>query len=233
MKWTGQGITVGAVMTVCSVGALPAYAIAPLASDDSSVVDECRIETWLERDVGQQNYWFRPACNIAGFQVITAFARAGDHQPNMFEVAVKRSFSELTDTSIGTSFELSHFFDEGSSMKGDTYANFVASKSFFDGQFALHMNLGHVFREYETNDWTAGVIAEYAINDSQWLLLDVYRESAGRPSIMLGYILEVIPDRLELELGYGRALYNNGQGNNGQDREEFFSFGFAYHFKAF
>lgn len=218
-------LSTGAALLLALTSMGKAQAARPLITDDATIVDHCQVETWWQRDSGESSLWLVPACNFANVEWALGGAKTTAGEKNEFALSAKTELRQLQPNDYGITVEVGHEFPAGSSLRGDTHLNMAFTKSWFDDQFLLHFNTGQVFREQAHNDWTSGVAAQWEVAQSQWLFAELYRETAGRPFFQLGYFVEVLPDRLQLDVSYGNRFHEKGS-------ESFVSAGFVFYFSV-
>lgn len=218
-------LSAGAAVLLALTSMGKAHAARPFITDDATIVDHCQIESWWQREGGASALTIMPACNFAGVEWALGGSKTARGEKNAYAFSAKTELKQLQANHYGITAEIGHEFAAGRSMRGDTHFNMALTKSWFDDQFLLHFNTGQVFREQAHNDWTSGVAAQWEVAQSQWLFAELYRETAGRPFFQLGYFVEVLPDRLQLDVSYGNRFHEKGS-------ESFVSAGFVFYFSV-
>lgn len=203
-----------------------ALAARPFLTDDATVVDDCQIESWWQKEGGDSSLWIMPACNVSGVELAAGAAKTASGESNIFALSAKAELKPLQINDYGVTAEVAYEFASGSSLRGDTHVNFALTKSHMDDNVLIHFNLGRLLRYEQSNDWTAGVALQLETLENHWVFVEGYREERGRPLYQVGYLTEILPERLQLDISYGNRLSTKG----GQD---LFTAGLAYYFKAF
>lgn len=213
-------------LTTCTITINAAHAARPFITDDATIVDNCQIESWWQRDNGQSSFWLVPACNMAGVELAVGGTKTASNEKNSYTFSAKTELKALQPNHFGITLGVSHDIAAGDSLRGDTHLNIALTKSGLDDQFLIHVNAGHMLRQHGNNDWTTGIAGQWQAAESQWLFAELYREQAGRPYYQLGYLVEVLPDRLQLDASYGNRFHEKGG-------ENFVSAGLVFYFSAF
>lgn len=213
------------LLLTCVISSI-AHAGRPLFTDDATLVEDCQIESWWQREQGEHAFWQLPACHVGGVELAVGAAKTQSAEADLFVLAAKTEILRLKPDSYGVTLQLEHELAEGNAMRGDTHLNFSLSKSWLADDWLLHLNAGYLRRYQARNDWTAGVAVQRQIARTQSVFIELYRETAGRPLYQLGYIIEPIRDRLQLDISFSNRL----SGSGGQ---EFYSAGFVYYFSLY
>ncbi len=209
-------------LTTCLLGN-NAHAARPFITDDATIVDHCQVESWWQRDSSEQSLWVLPACNFAGVEWSLGGAKTGRNEPNLYALSAKTELKQLEPNHYGLTVEVGHEFSPGHTLNNATHINLALTKGWLDDQLHLHVNMGRLFQQQAHDNWTTGIAAQWQLVSSQWIFAELFREAAGRPNYQLGYFVEVLPERLQLDVSYGNKLHEKG-------RESFISAGFVYYF---
>ncbi len=200
---------------------LPALAGRPMLNDDATLVDHCQLESWVERQAGANTFWAIPACQAFGVEWGIGLAKTPGGEPQQYAFAAKTELKTLESNGFGITAQLAYQFAADARREGDWLLNLAYTRSLADDAVLIHANLGHLKRDSTTNDWVAGVAAQFAVRENHWVFAELYREQAGRPLYQLGYLAELIPERLQLDVSY-----SNGLGRSG--REDLFTAGMVF-----
>ncbi|MCC5826438.1 hypothetical protein [Alkalimonas sp.] len=202
-----------------------AYAGRPMITDDATLVDDCQLESWWQRNRGPNEFWLAPACQLAGVEWGFGYASQTAGAPELYELAAKTELRVLEPNNWGATLGFSHGFAQGS-FRGDQHLNLAVTHSFADDAWLLHSNLGYASNRDSRNEWTAGVALEREVFNNHWAFVEVFRETAGRPFYQLGYRFEPKAERLQLDISYGNRLSSSAN-------EHWVSAGFVFYFTAF
>lgn len=202
------------------------FAGRPFVTDDATIVDDCQLESWWQREDADNALWVMPACNVAGVELGLGAAKTAKGNDNLYVLAAKTELKTLQTNGYGITVGAEYEFPAQNTKHGDIHVNFAFSKSWLDDQFIVHANAGRIMRDEAHDDWTSGIAVQWEAAENQWLFAELYREEAGRPSYQLGYLTEVLPERLQLDISYGNHLHEKGG-------EDFFSVGAVFYFKVF
>lgn len=216
-------VLVGLSMTLCSFNT---FAGRPMLTDDATLVDHCQLESWAERQGGANTFWAVPACRAFGVEWGIGIAKTATGEPQQYEFAAKTALKNLESNSFGITAQLAYQFAANARQDGNWLVNLAYTKSLADDALRIHANLGRVQRDSAANDWTAGVALQYAVQENHWVFTELYREQAGRPRYQVGYLAEVLPERLQLDVSYSNSVSRSG-------REDLFTAGFVFYFSAF
>ncbi|KKO45405.1 hypothetical protein WG68_10135 [Arsukibacterium ikkense] len=209
-------------ITLCT---LQAHAGRPMLTDDATIVEQCQLESWAQRERTGTRFWAVPACQLLGVEWALGVAKTPAGEPQQYEFSAKTELKTLQTNSYGITAQLAYQFDAGQQQQGDLQLNLALTQSFAADTWLLHLNAGRLHREQAHNDWTAGIALQHEFAANQWLFTELYRENAGRPVYQLGYLAEVLPNRLQLDLSYGNRVSRSG-------REDFLSAGLAFYFSV-
>lgn len=182
------------------------FAARPLITDDASITDNCQVESWWQREQGDNSLWVQPACKIANIEWALGFAQTSSDEANIFAAAAKKEFLNLDEDSFGLTFQLAHEFAEGQANQAETHLNFALSKYLVSEDVLLHVNLGRFIRAKQTDDWFLAAATEWQFLENHFAFVEAYRESAGRPFYQLGYFWEIVPDQWQWDINYGNQL---------------------------
>ncbi|MCH8537035.1 MAG: hypothetical protein LAT66_04610 [Alkalimonas sp.] len=202
-----------------------AFAGRPLITDDATLVDDCQLESWWQRNRGPNEFWLAPACQLAGVEWAVGYGQQTTGEPDLYELAAKTELRTLETNSWGATIGFSHGFEQGS-FRGDQHLNMAVTHSFADDAWLLHSNLGYASNRDSRNEWTAGMAVEREVFSNHWAFVEVFREEAGRPFYQLGYRFEPKAERLQLDISYGNRLRDSAN-------EHWVSTGFVFYFSAF
>lgn len=214
-----------AVLLSCALSSF-AQAGRPLLTDDATITDDCQLESWWQRESSGHAFWQLPACNVGGVELAIGGAKRQSAEVDLFVLAAKTQLLTLKPYSFGITVQIEHELGEGNAMRGDTHLNFALTKSWHADDWLLHVNAGHVRRYQDNNDWTLGIALQRQIARTQSVFIELYREAAGRPLYQLGYLIEPIRDRLQLDISFANRLSTKGG-------QEFYSAGFVYYFSLY
>lgn len=221
-----KSLVLATLILGCCLVSLPTQAGRPMFTDDATIVEQCQLESWWQRERSGNSLWFLPACQLAGVEWGLGVARPPSGEPQLYQLAAKTELKALTANSFGITAQLAYEFAAGSQQHGDIQLNMALTQSWQDDAWLLHLNTGRVQRYQQNNDWTAGIALQRELGANQWLFVELYREQAGRPLYQLGYLQEVLPGRLQLDASYGNRLHRQG-------REDFVSAGAVLYFNLF
>ncbi|MCC5852987.1 MAG: hypothetical protein JJU30_09130 [Alkalimonas sp.] len=202
-----------------------AYAGRPMITDDATLVDDCQLESWWQRNRGPNEFWLVPACQVAGVEWALGYASQTAGEPDLYELSAKTELRALDTNGWGATIGLSHGFSQ-SSFRGDQHLNLAITHSFASDAWLLHSNLGYANNRDAGNELTAGIALERELVANHWAFAEVFREEAGRPFYQLGYRFEPKADRLQLDISYGNRLSSRAN-------EHWLSAGFVFYFSAF
>lgn len=209
-----------------AVTTLPALAGRPILTDDATIVDNCQLESWAERQGGANTFWTVPACRAFGVEWGIGIAKTPDSEPQQYAFAAKTEIKNLQSNSYGVTAQLAYQFAADARQNGDWLLNLAYTQSLADDALLIHANLGYLQRDSAENDWVAGVALQYALQENHWVFAELYREQAGRPLYQVGYLAELIPQRLQLDISYSNRLSRS-------EREDLITAGFVFYFSAF
>lgn len=198
----------------------------PVLTDDATVVEDCQLESWWQRENGEHAFWQLPACYISGVELAMGAAKTQSGEDDLFVLAAKTELLTLKPDSIGITVQIAHELAEGNAMRGDTQLNFALTKSWLADDWLLHINTGYLRRYNDRNDWTAGIALQRQIARTQSVFIELYREQAGRPLYQLGYMIELLRNRLQLDISFANRLSTKGG-------QEFYTAGFVYYFSLY
>ena len=202
-----------------------AYPGRPMITDDATLVDDCQLESWWQRNRGPNEFWLVPACQLAGVEWAFGYASQTAGEPDLYELSAKTELRALETNGWGATIGLSHGFEQGS-FRGDQHLNLAVTHSFADDAWLLHSNLGYANNRDAGNELTAEIALERELVANHWAFAEVFREEAGRPFYQLGYRFEPKADRLQLDISYGNRLSSSAS-------EHWLSAGFVFYFSAF
>lgn len=203
-----------------------AHAGRPMITDDATLVEHCQLESWWQRESGDSALWVLPACTFAQVEWSLGGANNWSSESNVYAFAAKKSLVDFKTNHFGITAEVAHEITAGRSLSGDTHINLSFTKSWLDDVLLVHINAGRLFKEQHTDSWTSAIAGQLEISPSQWVFVELYREEAGRPFYQLGYMIEVLPERFQLDLSYGSRLHEKGI-------ESYVTAGFVYYFKLY
>lgn len=96
----------------------------PFLTDDATIVEDCQIESWWQRDVGENSYWAMPACRAGMVELAVAYGKHHGTEADEYELAAKVLLSEVDEGDLGVTLELAHGSEEGQAFKGDSQVSF-------------------------------------------------------------------------------------------------------------
>lgn len=202
---------------------LDLHAGRPFLTDDATIVDDCQIESWWQREAGENSYWAMPACRAGIVELAVAYGKYHSTEADEYELAAKVLLREMDESDLGVTLELAHSSEEGQAFKGDSQLVLALSKAWLDESWVLHANAGIVRHHQESEDWLLGLALQWSPLEKHGGFIELFREEAGRPLLQVGYICEPIKDVLQLDVSYAEQLQRSAQ-------QRLFTLGWVYAF---
>lgn len=207
---------------------LPTFAWAgrPFFTDDAGLTESrtCQLEAWTQRARNTHEWWALPACNPFGnFEVtagLTELSPDGADRVRSYVLQGKTLMRplEADNWGVGLAFGTVHP-DHG---RADSYYAYVPlSVSMGGDSFIVHVNLGwRSDRAQDTNRTTWGVGTEYALASRVTIFAEIFGDDVTKPTAHTGFSFGLIPDRINLDMTYGRNTESENDRN-------FYSVGFS------
>ncbi|RBA22929.1 hypothetical protein EV677_1687 [Herminiimonas fonticola] len=195
----------------------------PMAVDDAAIINPqgCELETWVQKNQSETQYWALPSCNISGnFELTLGSVRTVSDQDKQTAIVMqgKTVMKRLDTNGWGAGLVIGNQFDKDKSPAGDIYVNVPVSFSYMDDYFLVHVNSGWLHKRDSGRDlMTWGVGSELQVTERTGFTSEVYRQDVGKPYYQLGIRHQLIPNRLQIDASYGNRF------NGGDNR--FFSIG--------
>lgn len=201
---------------------VPVYAARPMIADDAKIVDSksCQLETWFKDTKQATEYWALPACNFTGnLEVTLGGARSiNKDSPNEtdFVLQGKTILRQFKTNEWGLGLVLGNIRHPSvgrlKHTLGDFYMNVPLTMAFNDDQFLLHANMGLLYeREVSQVQKTWGIGTETKINDSNWLVAEVFGQNDQNAYYQIGLRHWIIKEIVQIDSAYGNRLNGSEQ----------------------
>ncbi|WP_020182403.1 hypothetical protein [Methylotenera sp. 1P/1] len=185
----------------------------PFFTDDAGLTTagKCQVESWVQVNQSDtKDMWTVPACNPSGnFELslgLNYFQVSQQEDVKSYLLQGKTLFRELEANSWGLGFAAG-VIRSGQQSEGTDFAYFPLSISALDSDLMLHLNVGWLRdRTLSANRSTWGVGAEYALLPKAALFLEAFGDDAQKPLWHSGLNVALLPERIYLNLTYGRNL---------------------------
>ncbi len=188
----------------------------PLVTDDARTVDPdgCQIESYAkrQRNFGEQEFWFLPACNPGGHAELTLGGTRTDNaasgRSGSTIVQAKFLLHPLSVNGYGAALSLgaqkTRPFSAADPSQWNPYANAIASRSLLDDRLFVHLNLGAIKdRNRDVSLGTWGLGTEFVFTPRLIGIIETYGQRADRPNRQIGLRIWVIPDKLQIDTTLG------------------------------
>lgn len=202
-----------------------AWAGRPFLTDDAALTapQTCQVETWMQLNAHHhQDFWVLPACNPTGNLEFTAgfnqLQTQNGHVGN-YVLQGKTLFREMQTNSWGMGVA----FGTTRPRHGAASANFIYlpySLSFADDALIVHANLGWVENRAPKNNHissfnrtTGGLGAEYRLASRVTVFSEVFGDDVVRPIVHTGLNIQLISNKLNLNMTGGRDLAMDAKHN--------------------
>ena len=207
------------------------HAARPMVTDDARIVDAhaCQLESWVRRLPAQATEaWALPACNPTGHLELTfggartwENAASGRFTDNV--VQAKTMLRDLDERGWGLAFTLGTDRHPArataSGWPGDPYVNLPLSIAMSGDAWVAHLNAGAVrLRDSGRTLGTWGFGNEVKVNETLYLIPEVFRNDFGRPFFQVGVRKWIVPGRVQVDTTYGNRV-------NGASDARWFSIG--------
>lgn len=207
-----------ALCLICCIPCL-AWAGRPFFTDDAGLTTEgkCQLESWVQVNHDAKDIWAVPACNPTGnFELSLGLNYLQtDQQQNVKSVLLqgKTLFRELNANNWGVGFAAG-ILRSGTHSNSADFAYVPLSISMLDDDVMLHVNLGWL-RDHasSSNRTTWGMGAEYALLPNTSYFIEAFGDDVQKPLWHSGLNIALLPERMHLNLTYGRNLALAEQGN--------------------
>lgn len=199
------------------------YAARPLLTDDADIADGCEIESWWQREDGENSYWAAPACRVGFVELGLAYGKFQQDLADEYELAAKFLLADMEQQFLGLTLELAHESAEHQAFKGSTQLVMAASKAWLDETWMLHANAGIIHHHDSSEDWLLALALQWSPWEMHSGFVEVFREEAGRPLMQVGYIFEPIAEVLQFDISYAEQLQKTA-------RQRLFTLGWVYAF---
>ena len=189
-----------------------AQAARPLITDDTGIVEAgaCQLETWVQHQRGQTDFWAVPACNPTGNLEIGVGAsrvRAdgvgttrGDAQ-----LQAKTVLRPLSAEGWGLALAVGvvrHPAD--TPYRSDVYLNLPLTVPLVGESLLMHLNAGWVRTQGAGESRrTWGLAGEWRAFERTTLLAETFGQSGGKPFVQVGLRHTLVPDRVQLDFTAG------------------------------
>ena len=196
-----------------------AWAGRPFFTDDASLTEShtCQLETWAQFSKSSREWRALPACNPFGnFELTAGLAELradGASRTQSYVLQGKTLMRPLETDSWGVG--LAFGIVRADHDRGDNdYAYVPLSVSLGGDTLIVHVNLG--WRRDRTDDanrtiW--GVGAEYALAGRIAAFGEIFGDDVTNPTVHVGFSFGLIPDRLNLDVTYGRNAESESDSN--------------------
>lgn len=202
-------------LTLLSHGGLDsAHAGRPMETDDAGIVDagRCQLETWVDGYRGNTDFWAVPACNPGGHLELSLGGALSRQESSTKVAAVvlqgKTLFKEMQPNGwgLGLAAGVEHH-PRSSGGARDWYAYIPFSKSFRDDRLFMHANLGWLHEGAEKQErMTWGLGLELQLAEQSWFSAETFGQDRGKALYQFGFAHWLIPDRVQLDMAYGREF---------------------------
>lgn len=201
--------------TLLGLVATQSQAARPMLTDDATLAEGCQIETWIARSRADQEtiYNVAPACTLAGIEWSFGMEIPADRDDIRYQFAAKTEFLSLDRHDIGVTLQAEYDALKEHLNDGDWHLNLAITQGFQDELWLLHINTGLLKGHKESVDWTGGLAIQRSVGKHRWMFTEVYRADSDRPLYQVGYLQEIIPERVQLDVSYGNRISN--QHNDG------------------
>ncbi|MES2261413.1 MAG: hypothetical protein V4724_23090 [Pseudomonadota bacterium] len=201
----------------------PAHAGRPMTADDAGILDprQCQLETWIQHDRRQTEYWAVPACNVAGHWELAAGAArvrpagggAGDTLALLQAKTILRAPDDGDGWALG--LVLGNQFRPAGRLAGDLSANVPLTVALADTHTLLHANLG-ALRERDGErgpslqaTWALGIETE--IGERAAVTFEGFGRQRGPAYFQLGARYTLITGRADIDISYGNRASLRGK----------------------
>lgn len=217
-----------ALHAACLLAALPfasAHAARPMTADDASTLDpqQCQLESWVQHNHDQTEFWAVPACNLGGGWELaagaahvhrTAAGRAasGPGTPaNLAILQAKTLLRKPQGDGWGVGLVLADLFRPAQDMAGDWFANVPVSVELLGERLVAHVNAGWLKERGKGSQatWAAGLEAMAGLRGA--LTVEAYGRQRGGAFFQLGGRYALLPGRADLDAGYGERTGLHGR----------------------
>jgi hypothetical protein len=188
-------------------------------TDDAYIVERnaCQLEAWH----GEASSWILPACHFIPGVEITAgvgFVAHGDHRDTEYLFQGKVLLREPPGDGVAISAVLGFGFDPHAQAlrngPASVYAYVPATLTARGGDLALHLNAGWMRERHEAagtatvsvespHALTWGAAVEAFVAGPLTAMAEVFGEDRHLPGFTVGANVEVLPERLSIDLTWG------------------------------
>jgi hypothetical protein len=195
------------------------WAASPLFTDDATltVAHTCQIENSFLHSTKFDQTTILPACNPTGnFEFTTGLTRTRYHNGSPQEYSYILQGKTLIrplddDNDFGYGFVFGIIRPDHNNGENYAYVPFTITSPSQD--WSTSFNLGwRRYQEYKTNVLTWGVSTAYTINPHVDVFAEVFGENKTKPTLHGGFIVELIPDEISLNLTVGDDLSEKNGG---------------------
>jgi hypothetical protein len=203
-------------LLLLTLAPIAAHAARPLVTDDARTVDPdgCQIESYAkrQRNFGEREFWFLPACNPGGHAELTLGGTRTDNDASGRSgstiAQAKFLLRPLATNSYGAALSLgaqkTRPFSAADPSQWNPYFNAIATKSLLDDRLFVHLNLGTIRdrgRDVSLGTWGLGT--EIVLTPRIIGIVESYGQRADRPSRQIGLRIWVIPDKFQIDTTLG------------------------------
>lgn len=205
------------VAAACCMVSLPAWAGRPLTTDDATILGDksCQVQSWMQRNASQTEYWLLPACNFSGnleWTVGSVRTVGSGRARNQAVVQGKTIFKPLEANGWGLGLAVGSQFDSDRAEDGNFFVNLPLSFSFHDDRVLLHLNAGWLHKNATGDDVaTWGVASEWQWNARTGLSVETFRQDVGKPYYQFS-VRHQLTERLQIDASYGHRFDGSEQG---------------------
>ena len=206
------------------------YAGRPMVVDDAALVapHSCQLETWMQKNPDNKEYWAVPACNLGGnFELALGMGKTNEDEHAHYAVIQGKTLLKPLETNDwGLGLSIGTQINTKDSSQKDWAINIPISVSMLNDDFLVHANLGWL-REGAThqNQTTWGIGTETQVAAPLTLTTEVYGNDREDSFYQAGFRYMLYKDAVQFNASYGDQI--SGHNNH------FFSVGFVFLTDAF
>ncbi len=192
-----------------------AYAGRPMVTDDATIADpgNCQLEVWTQRPQDQTEDWAMPACRVGGWELGVGAGRIGPDGAAAYRshmLQAKTILRPLEKNGWGLGLTIANQYRPGHGLSGDLAVLAPLSLSLLDDRVLVHLNAGWSRPQATRGGALWAVGTEWAAAGPLTLTLEAYGAQHAHRHAQAGLRLDVVPDRLALDVGIGRRLGRGG-----------------------
>lgn len=216
-------------ITSIFLAAIPitSYAGRPMVVDDAALVSpkSCQLETWMQRNQDNKEFWAVPACNIGGnFELAVGIGHLNsDSDHNSFaSLQGKTLIKPLETNDWGIGFSFGTQINTKTTSHQDFFINLPMSLSILDDHFIFHTNFGWIHENHsQKNSTTWGIGTEASISSPFSLTAEIYGNDRNDSFFQTGFRYMLYKDFIQLDASYGNQFSHLKDSS-------FFSIGFVF-----